>query len=36
MKIKRNTLTNIEQYASFNSFDLVLFHQKKDSDSKSE
>lgn len=29
MKIKRNTFTNIEQYASFNSFDLVIFQQKK-------
>lgn len=28
MKIKRNTFTNIEQYASFNSFDLVIFQQK--------
>lgn len=28
MQITRNTFTNIEQYASFNSFDLVIFQKK--------
>lgn len=29
MKIRRNTLANIEQYVSFNSFDLVIFQKKR-------